>query len=113
MGAWTLVVYLFHGFAVKGAAYAGYGDWADAHVALSLVVTVAAALALSLLLAWGPVARFLGHFVDPLGYAERRIDEAHATVNAKAETDVISVAVEDAATLAGMPADATADRSAR
>ena len=28
MGAWTLVVYLFHGFFVKSALYAGYGGWA-------------------------------------------------------------------------------------
>ena len=26
MGAWTLVVYLFHGFVVKSAEYAGYGE---------------------------------------------------------------------------------------
>ena len=31
MGAATLVVYLFHGFVVKGAEYAGYMGWADDH----------------------------------------------------------------------------------
>ena len=31
MGAATLVVYLFHGFVIKGAEYAGYMGWADDH----------------------------------------------------------------------------------
>ena len=41
MGAATLVVYLFHGFAIKGAEYAGYMGWADDHAAVSLPVTTA------------------------------------------------------------------------
>ncbi|WP_244929523.1 acyltransferase family protein [Nocardioides sp. W7] len=97
MGAWTLVVYLFHGFAVKGASYAGYSEWAAAHDTLALPVTLAAALALAFLLAWDPVARALSHLVDPVGYAERHVHEAHSIANAKAEADVISEAVEDAA----------------
>ena len=36
MGAATLVVYLFHGFVVKGAEYAGFMGWADEHAVLSL-----------------------------------------------------------------------------
>jgi len=76
MGAWTLVVYLFHGFAVKGASYAGYGSWADAHAVISFGVTTVAALALALLLAWRPVASRLSHVVDPLGYAERHVRHA-------------------------------------
>ena len=39
MGSATLVVYLFHGFAVKGAEFAGFQGWAERHVALSLVLT--------------------------------------------------------------------------
>lgn len=115
MGAWTLVVYLFHGFAVKGAGYAGYADWAAAHGTVALPVTVAASVALSLLLAWAPVATRLGHLVDPFGYAEQRVRAAHATANAKAETDVLSAAVEDAATLRAMsaPAAAPSDRVTR
>ena len=35
MGAATLVVYLFHGFVVKGAGYAGWGDWADDHAVIA------------------------------------------------------------------------------
>ncbi len=76
MGAWTLVVYLFHGFAVKGAEYAGYGSWADAHAVVSFGVTTAAAVALALLLAWHPVASRLNDVVDPLGYAERHVRRA-------------------------------------
>ena len=96
MGAWTLVVYLFHGFAVKGAEFAGYRDWTAAHGAFAVLVTLAGGLALALFLAWTPVASRLNHLVDPLGYAERRVAEAHATVNAKAEAEVIGEAVEDA-----------------
>jgi fucose 4-O-acetylase-like acetyltransferase len=76
MGAWTLVVYLFHGFAVKGAEYAGYGPWADEHAVISFGVTTIAAVALALLLAWQPVASRLDRFVDPLGYAERHVRHA-------------------------------------
>lgn len=129
MGAWTLEVYLFHGFAVKGASYAGFGDWAVDHATLALPVTVAASLALTFLLAWRPLASRLHHLVDPVGYAEQRVREAHATVNAKAEADVISDVLDDvtggapgegvpappsdAATLRGMPADAVPERSPR
>jgi fucose 4-O-acetylase-like acetyltransferase len=76
MGAWTLVVYLFHGFAVKGAEYAGYGSWADAHPVVSFGVTTLAAVLLSLFLAWRPVAARLNDVVDPLGYGERHVNGA-------------------------------------
>lgn len=104
MGAATLVVYLFHGFAVKAAAYAGFPDWAEDHVALALPLTVAAAVALSFALAWVPVARRLNHLVDPFGYAAGRVREAHATAVATVEAGVISEAVEDA-TLRPVTAD--------
>jgi fucose 4-O-acetylase-like acetyltransferase len=71
MGAWTLVVYLFHGFVIKSASYAGYDDWADSHATLSLLVTTAGAVGLALLLAATPVARRLNVLVDPLGLVER------------------------------------------
>ena len=102
MGAWTLVVYLFHGFAVKGADYAGYPDWAGDGGALVLAMTVAGSVAVALLLAWMPVASRLQHLVDPFGYAEEHLRHARAATTAKAEADVIAVAVEDAATLAPM-----------
>jgi fucose 4-O-acetylase-like acetyltransferase len=85
MGAWTLVVYLFHGFAVKGASYAGFGSWADAHAVLSLGITTIAAVLLALLLAWRPVAMRLNDVVDPLGYAERHVDVAVDLTVAKDE----------------------------
>jgi hypothetical protein len=76
MGAYTLVVYLFHGFFVKGAEYAGWGSWADDHLAVSVGVTTLAAVLLSLFLAWRPVASRLQDLVDPLGYAERHVTHA-------------------------------------
>ena len=73
MGAWTLVVYLFHGFFIKTAEYAGYTDWQDATPALAIVLTTVLALALALLLAWEPLARRLNLLVDPLALVERRV----------------------------------------
>ncbi len=65
MGAASLVVYLFHGFFIKGAEYAGLPDWAAANPLLSLpVVTVAAAL-LAMGLAWRPVSKRLAKVITP------------------------------------------------
>src|SRR3954453_1030253 len=76
MGAATLVVYLFHGFAVKEAGYAGWGDWAAEHAILGFGITTTSPVLLSLALAWHPVASRLTHLVDPLGYAERHVHHA-------------------------------------
>ncbi len=67
LGAASLVVYLFHGFFIKGAEYAGLGDWADSHPALSLLVVPSSALGLAVLLAQPPLARRLNRLVDPIG----------------------------------------------
>ena len=69
MGAWTLVVYLYHGFVVKSANYLGFDDWADQHAVTSLVVATLGAILLALFLAWDPVARRLNVLVDPYRYA--------------------------------------------
>jgi fucose 4-O-acetylase-like acetyltransferase len=76
MGAWTLVVYLFHGFVVKGANYAGVDTWADGHPVPAYAVTTVAAVLLALLLAWRPVASRLNELVDPIGYAQRHVRHA-------------------------------------
>lgn len=76
LGAATLVVYLFHGFVVKGASYAGFEGWADEHSLLAFGVTTLAALALALALAWKPVSSRLVDLVDPFGYAERHVQHA-------------------------------------
>jgi len=96
MGAATLVVYLFHGFVVKGAEYAGYPGWAEAHAAVSLVLTSLAAAALALLLAWPPVARVLQHAVDPFGSAERQVTDAVSLADAPDHADDIAGAIEEA-----------------
>lgn len=76
MGAWTIVVYLVHGFFVKGAEYAGLPTWLAAHQAVGLALLTAAAVGVALLLAWRPVATRLQHLVDPFGLAERKVTEA-------------------------------------
>jgi fucose 4-O-acetylase-like acetyltransferase len=100
MGAATLVVYLFHGFAIKGAEYAGFMGWADEHAALSLPATTLAAAGLSLLLAWAPVAKVLTHAVDPFAFAEKHVKEAVQLSGAPAHADQIAVAVEEAVEVA-------------
>ena len=96
MGAATLVVYLFHGFFIKGAEYAGYPGWADEHTAISLPVTTLAAGGLALLLALPAVARVLNHAVDPFGTAEKHVREAVRLSEAPAHADQISEALEEA-----------------
>lgn len=66
-GRWTLVVYLFHGFFVKGIGYTGFGDWADTHGVPALALTTLIGIAVALLLSWQPVARRLNVIVDPYG----------------------------------------------
>jgi fucose 4-O-acetylase-like acetyltransferase len=78
MGAYTLVVYLFHGFVVKGVSYTDFPGWAVEHANLSLALASVAGLLLSLLLAWRPLASRLQDLVDPFGYAERHTRHAVA-----------------------------------
>ena len=72
LGAASLVVYLFHGFAVLGAEYAGFPGWAATHPTAGLVLSTAASVALALALAAPPVARRLQVLVDPVGGRRRR-----------------------------------------
>jgi len=76
MGAATLVVYLCHGFVVRGMEYAGYGDWATAHPVLAPPITLLGAALLSLALAAPPISRRLESLVDPIGRAEQQVERA-------------------------------------
>lgn len=76
MGAATMTVYLFHGFAVKGIEYAGFPTWFDGHPWLALLAATAFGLAVALGLAAPPVRRALAHVVDPFGPAQRRLRDA-------------------------------------
>jgi fucose 4-O-acetylase-like acetyltransferase len=96
MGAATLVVYLFHGFVIKSAFYAGYAGWTDAHPAVALPVTTLAAAGLAMALAWPPVARVLTHAVDPFGTAEKHVKDAVLLAEAPAQAVEIAEAVEEA-----------------
>lgn len=95
MGAFTLVVYLFHGFVVKGLEYAGYGGLFEGRVALGLLVTTLGSIGVSLLLASPPVARVLKHVVDPLGWGERKVDQAMEVAVAKVEADDLAERIEE------------------
>src|SRR4051812_11844201 len=104
MGAATLVVYLFHGFFIKSAEYAGYPDWADEHRAVSLLLTTLVAASLALLLAWRPISGVLTHAVDPFGYAERHMKLAVELSDAPVHAEQIAGAVEKAAAEQPVPA---------
>lgn len=111
MGAFTLVVYLLHGFAVLGAEYAGLPAWAGAHPAPAFVLVSVAAVALALLLAWRPLASRLQHLVDPFGLAEHEVRKAvDVTV---AQEDVGVGQHFDEATPANLPAMARTQESKR
>ena len=66
MGAWTMVVYLLHGFVIRYVESRGYEDEMPGDSWLSLFITVAFAVALALLLGWPAVARRLNVLVDPV-----------------------------------------------
>lgn len=93
MGAFTLVVYLCHGFVVKAALYAGVPGWAEGHPLLAVLLVTLGALATALLLAAPGVGSRLQHAVDPFGYARRRVDDAVALSEAARAV----AATEDAA----------------
>lgn len=81
MGAYTLVVYLFHGFLIR---YADQAEWADllpqrAEWAVPLIVVLA--IAWALLLGWPPVARRLLWLIDPWGAWQARRVGANSTRN--------------------------------
>jgi len=76
MGAATLVVYLCHGFVVRGLEYAGYVDWAAGHPLLAPPVTLVGAALLALGLASAPASGRLQLLVDPFGKAEQQVKRA-------------------------------------
>jgi fucose 4-O-acetylase-like acetyltransferase len=72
LGSATMVVYLVHGFVVRGADAGGLFGWTTAHPALGRAVVVAAAVGLALALASRPALRWLGPCVDPVGWWRSR-----------------------------------------
>ncbi len=99
MGSASLVVYLFHGFVVKGLEYSSYPDWAAAHPWIALPVTTLGAVLLALALASPPVSRRLGVLVDPLGLGERHLVDAvalhHAKTDAEEHADGVAEAIAE------------------
>ena len=66
LGSASLVVYLFHGFFVKGAEYAGVGGLSERDPVTAFLAVTGAAVGVSLLLAATPVSRRLNVLVDPI-----------------------------------------------
>lgn len=100
MGAATLVVYLCHGFVVRGLEYAGYVEWAAGHPVLAPAVTLVGAVLLALGLASPPAVRRLRILVDPFGPAQERVEHAVA----------LSAAAQRAGSLPAMRIHSTATR---
>ena len=67
-GSATMVVFLLHGFVVRGAEAAGVFAWTPAHPVLGRLVVVLAAVGLALALASPAAVRLLGPLVDPVGW---------------------------------------------
>ncbi len=66
MGAYTMVVYLFHGFLVRYAEYEEWARFLPSNDWASLVIIVVLAVAWGLFLGWPPVAKKLNYLVDPV-----------------------------------------------
>lgn len=71
MGAYTMGVYLVHGFVVRWLEARGYEDWMPANEWATLAITVAVGVGLGLLLGWPPLAKRLLWLVDPIGSVQR------------------------------------------
>ena len=69
LGSASLVVYLFHGFFVKAALYAGVSGLVDRDPITAFVLITIAAGAVTLLLSSAPVARRLTVLIDPISTA--------------------------------------------
>ncbi len=65
LGAGSLVVYLFHGFFVKAAEYAGFADWASDKPLLSFTAATLTAVAVALTLSWRPIRKPLEKVITP------------------------------------------------
>lgn len=71
LGTATMTVYLFHGFFVRGAEYAGVLDWASSMPWAGLVAATAGSVVVAVALAAPPVARRLDVVIDPVGAYQR------------------------------------------
>lgn len=79
MGTATMVIYLFHGFAIKTVKALGWPEFTASYPSLGLVLTILGAIALALVLASPPVRRVLEPFTNPLGWLESRRHHAHGS----------------------------------
>jgi fucose 4-O-acetylase-like acetyltransferase len=66
MGAYTMVVYLIHGFVLRLLNYQDFAGHLPDNPTVALTIAVGTAVALALLLAWPPVAARLNYVVDPI-----------------------------------------------
>ena len=74
MGAATLVVYLSHGFVIKGAdRLLGDGPVTTTYAQWTLWPAIAVAAGVAVLLAWRPVSSRLTWAVDPVGQTQRAV----------------------------------------
>ena len=98
MGAFTLVVYLLHGFVGAGRRVRRAARLGGAHArARRSSWSASRAVGLALLLAWRPLASRLQHLVDPFGLAEREVRKAVDVTVAQEDVGVGQHFDEDAA----------------
>ncbi len=85
-GTATMVIYLFHSFAIKTVKALGWPDFTTAHPALGLALTIAGAIALALTLSSPPVRRVLEPLTNPLGTLEKRFSARRGGPESRRET---------------------------
>ncbi|MBD8870729.1 acyltransferase family protein [Nocardioides donggukensis] len=76
LGSASIVVYLFHGFVVRGLEFAGWVGFSERYPNLSFAVLSVLGVAVALVLAWPPVSDRLRNVVDPVGWLRRRREAA-------------------------------------
>lgn len=84
IGAWTMVVYLLHGFVKQFAVAADVVAWLPEQPWAQVLWIVAGSLAVGVLLGWPPVARRLEWLVDPVGTVRSLAARVRTLRNARA-----------------------------
>ncbi len=81
MGAYSLVVYLCHGFFVRGLEYRGWADLLPASLPwVCIAINTTVAVGIALFLAWRPIAERLQWVVDPINtFLKHRRSRADAS----------------------------------
>lgn len=109
LGGASMVVYLCHGFVVRGLEYADVWDRLPGPGPVEMAITTVVGTAIAVLLAWPRVAERLAWLVDPVGSLTRH--RAHQTVPGQSAAAAVPAQRSGGATSGSGPHDGgTAER---